>query len=78
VTGLLVVVTLAVAVNGVIIIILIRAAATRQQRKAEARAWGEHVATAVAFSRVKRLPPEVPEDADEVLERWVKEGQGNG
>ena len=77
-TALVVVVTLAVAAAGVIIIVLLRAAATRQQRQAEARAWAETIATATAFSRVKRLPPEPREDADEVLERWVKEGRGNG
>ena len=75
-TGLVIVVTLAAAAAGVIIIVLIRAAATRQQRRAEARAWAETIATATAFSRVKRLPPEPREDADAVLERWAEEGRG--
>ncbi len=63
---------------GIVIIVLVRAAITRQQRQAEARAWAEHIATAHAVSRpgVTRLPPEPEEDIDEVLRQWVREGRG--
>ena len=67
-----------ILVTGTVLWLLILGRRGRQQRQVKARAWGEHVATAVAVSRVKRLPPEPREDIDEVLERWVKEGKGNG
>ena len=59
------------------VVILAVIVLTRPYRARHEQPVGDD-ALAMVRPGVKRLPPEPREDADEVLERWMEEGQGNG